>query len=204
MRIDQIIQFFSSDKIDRNKLENCLKEVGRENDQLTDTQGLSATQEELYRKVFSKLGLAVSTSTIRSLCSELDQVFLQHRPVLIDPGYISLLSRLFHKGLTLNISSNTAFVPGQSLKYCIQQDGFDQYFDFMLFSDQLGIAKPAAAFYLEVLTRVKHHDGNPVTKEAILHAGDNPVADIKGAGDFGFQTMHILLPADLFKLEEYV
>lgn len=202
-RIEQIVAFFSPAPIDRHRLESSLGEVGRQNDLLTNTQGISATQEELYGRVFSAMGLSASPGMIRSLCEELDELFLHHRPILIDPAHASLLSRLSAKGLTLNISSNTAFVLGHSLERCIHQDGLQDLFDFMLFSDQLGCAKPSPQFFEAVLKRVSRQLGSTIAKEAILHAGDNLLADISGASSFGFQTLHIATPTDLFKLESY-
>lgn len=203
-RIDQIVQFYFSYSIDRNFLEDCLKEVGKQNDLLADTQGQSASQEELYHKVFSSLNLSVTASSVRALCETLEALFLKHPPLLIDPGYAFLLDRLSKKGLTMNIASNTAFVPGNALQVCIQQDGLYKYFDFMVFSDQVGAAKPAHSFFQEVFNRVNQQKMGFFAKEEILHVGDNPLADIKGAGSFGFKTLQVTAPSDLFKLLRYV
>ncbi|MBM3455174.1 MAG: HAD family hydrolase [Bacteroidetes bacterium] len=203
-RVDTILDFFSYANINRVGLINCLNEVGRQNDLLVESQGCSISKEELYKNVFSRIGLSISSSTFRPLCEALDTLFLSHKPNLIHEEYARLLARLSDKGITMSISSNTAFVPGDLLEICMKQDGLQSFFDFMLFSDQVGFAKPSQLFFEKVFIRANDLYQNALAKEDILHVGDNFITDIEGAGSFGFQTLHVCSPADLFKLEAYV
>ena len=204
LRVEWIVQSFTQLDLDRVALRNCIKEVGRLNDELTDSQGISRGQTELYEQVFSRMGISVSVEQLHSICIELDRLFLENRPVLIDAGYADLLERLSSSGCTLSISSNTAFVTGRSLAQCLQLDGLAGNFTFMVFSDQIGCSKPARAFFERVHKQVNSIHGGALPGDQVLHVGDNLLADIKGAGLYGFRTLHVASPPDLYKMENHV
>ena len=63
-----------------------------------------------------------------------------------------------------------------------------QYFDFLIFSDEINACKPSSHFFQQVFDHIN------VTKEAVLHIGDNPKADYQGARSFGFNALLITDP----------
>lgn len=63
---------------------------------------------------------------------------------------------------------------------------FDQYFAAVVVSDEIGYAKPENAYFQYAWKKA----GMP-EKSKVLMIGDNPVADIKGASNFGFDTCYI-------------
>jgi putative hydrolase of the HAD superfamily len=203
-RIDWLLEHFSDLILDRETLSGVIKEVGRHNDTLTDSTGISRNQLELYGEVFSRLGISINEIQLDSVCSELNMIFIENRPELILTEYAALLSRLSESGITLSISSNTAFVSGCFLQKSIQLDGLQDHFEFMVFSDLVGFSKPAFEFYKVVFDRVNRAHTIPLERKNVLHVGDNPIADIQGATSFGFQALPIHTPDDLLKLEMYV
>ena len=59
--------------------------------------------------------------------------------------------------------------------------GIASYFEFIAISDELGVAKPQAAFFDYAQEQMDHPP-----YEQVLVIGDNPNADIRGALDYGY------------------
>ena len=88
----------------------------------------------------------------------------------------------------LNLSSNTGFIEGETLRTTLANMGILQYFDFLIFSDEINASKPSSHFFQHV------YDHIDVPKKAVLHIGDNPKADYQGAKNFGFNALLITDP----------
>lgn len=65
--------------------------------------------------------------------------------------------------------------------------GLTDYFDSIIVSDEIGVAKPQSAFFDLAYKSLKHD----LKKEQVMVVGDNIVADIEGGNGFGFQTCWI-------------
>ncbi|WP_262710197.1 HAD family hydrolase [Chryseobacterium sp. CH1] len=77
---------------------------------------------------------------------------------------------------------------GKTMRKFLIHENLDQYIDFHIYSDEINCSKPNPLIFQEVKNKIKDQD-LPLNK--ILHIGDNPVADYKGAKDFGFSA-HLL------------
>lgn len=77
--------------------------------------------------------------------------------------------------------------------------GLDDYFEFIVISDEIGVAKPHAGFFDHAYAQMDEAD-----KSTVLVIGDNPNADVKGALDYGFDACWLRHPgtADRTKLGE--
>ena len=71
--------------------------------------------------------------------------------------------------------------------------GIDKYLSFQLYSDEMGYSKPNIKVYEQLFSEVSKL--KPITKGEILHIGDNPIADLWGATNFGI-TGRLLLPGE--------
>lgn len=67
--------------------------------------------------------------------------------------------------------------------------GIEPYFAFIAISDELGVAKPDAAFFDYAYEQM----GSP-DRERVLVIGDNPNADVRGALDYGFDACWLRHP----------
>ncbi|CAH1002194.1 Pyrimidine 5'-nucleotidase YjjG [Neolewinella maritima] len=67
--------------------------------------------------------------------------------------------------------------------------GIGDYFEFITISDELGVAKPQAAFFAHAAMEMGHPD-----RTKVLVIGDNPNADVKGALDYGFSACWLRHP----------
>ena len=67
--------------------------------------------------------------------------------------------------------------------------GIGEFFEFIVISDEIGVAKPHAGFFDHAYERM---DGVP--KDQVLMIGDNPNADIAGALAYGFDACWLRHP----------
>jgi 5'-nucleotidase len=94
-------------------------------------------------------------------------------------GAVSLLNAL--KGKTkLGIITN-GFTELQQAR--LTHHGFNDYFDLLVISEQVGFAKPHPDIFEHALS----HMGNPA-REKVLMVGDNPDSDIIGGMNAGLDT----------------
>lgn len=117
-----------------------------------------------------------------------EELFLEYKPVIIFENIKEFFDQIKNEGKTVNILSNTGFIKGRTMRKFLIQEELDQYIDFHIYSDEINISKPNPLIFQEVKNNLKDRD---LPMHRILHIGDNPVADYKGAKDFGFSA-HLL------------
>ena len=96
-------------------------------------------------------------------------------PPEADPAAIPLLSQLRAQGLRLCLICNTSVTPGFALRRLLARWGLDRLLEVQLFSDELGIRKPAPAIYHEAARQLDVPIG------ALVHVGDRQDVDVDGA-----------------------
>lgn len=67
----------------------------------------------------------------------------------------------------------------------ISKHKLDGHFEHIFISDEMKVSKPSALFFDKVHQQI----GLP-KKENVLVLGDNPISDIQGGNDFGFDTFY--------------
>lgn len=65
----------------------------------------------------------------------------------------------------------------------------EKFFEFVVISDEIGVAKPQAAFF-----DVAYEQMDGVAKDKVLVIGDNPNADVGGALAYGFDACWLRRP----------
>ncbi len=103
---------------------------------------------------------------------------ISQNPIYV-PGAESILAKLKDKYKLAIITNGLAEVQIPRLHIT----GLDKIFDPIVISEEIGVAKPAAAFfdYVQKLT------GHPATEE-VLVIGDSLNSDIRGGINYGFDT----------------
>lgn len=117
-----------------------------------------------------------------------EELFLEYRPVVIFENIRSFFDEIKNQGKTINILSNTGFIKGTTMRKFLKGENLDQYIDFHIYSDETNCSKPNPLIFQEVKNKITDQD---LPLHRILHIGDNPVADYRGAKDFGFSA-HLL------------
>jgi putative hydrolase of the HAD superfamily len=119
-----------------------------------------------------------------------EDLFLEYKPVVIFENLHEFFDEIKNQGKTINILSNTGFIKGKTMRKFLMNENLDQYIDFHIYSDETNCSKPDPRIFQEVRNLLNNKD---LDSAQILHIGDNPIADYKGAKDFGFNA-HLLTP----------
>lgn len=90
-------------------------------------------------------------------------------------------------GISLNITSNINFIGGATLRRVLM-DNWDVPFEFILFSDETGVAKPDPRMFQLVKENIK------VPVHEVVHIGDDVHCDWLGAHNCGFRSMLVTGP----------
>jgi putative hydrolase of the HAD superfamily len=69
--------------------------------------------------------------------------------------------------------------------------GISQYFDFQIYSDELGLSKPNIKIYHHLIDNIKTIRNDNILMDEIIHIGDNYTADILGAKTAGIKSFQI-------------
>ncbi|WP_455717952.1 HAD family hydrolase [Anaerosporobacter sp.] len=102
---------------------------------------------------------------------------------------ISTLEKLNSLGIPVYLLSNTIFKKSVMKKFINQYD-LEKYFVNTYFSADYKAKKPNKDFFQVVFDEIKKYDSN-IEKKEIYFVGDNFVADIIGADEFGFTPVFI-------------
>lgn len=146
---------------------------------------------EIYLLILGALNVdlkQITSEKLKEFYLKSEKLFLEYKPVVIFENLHQFFDEIKNQGKTINILSNTGFIKGTTMRKFLIEENLDQYIDFHIYSDELNCSKPNPLIFQEVKNRVKNQD---LLMNQILHIGDNPIADYKGAKDFGFNA-HLL------------
>lgn len=146
---------------------------------------------EIYLMILGALEVdvkRVSKEKLNEFYLKSEDLFLEYKPVVIFENIHDFFDDIKSQGKTINILSNTGFIKGTTMRKFLIHENLDQYIDFHIYSDEINCSKPNPLIFQEVKNQLKDQD---LPLEKVLHIGDNPVADYKGAQDFGFSA-HLL------------
>jgi putative hydrolase of the HAD superfamily len=117
---------------------------------------------------------------------------IHEQPPALSPQAIPVLDWLRHHGYRLGLISNTGRTPGVAMRELLARYGLLDRFDVTIFSNEEGLIKPRR----ELFDRAAGRLGVP--NVAIVHVGDNPIADVAGAKDAGLRAVLLgALPASV-------
>lgn len=141
-----------------------------------DYQNGEISAEQLKHIRFESWAKKLATTT-----SELNSAFLSAMAdiCILLPGAKELLEALKGKA-RLGIITN-GFTELQNVR--LAKTGMNAYFDHIVISEQVGIAKPDTGIFAYAMERMGHP-----AKEKVLMVGDNPHSDILGGLNFGIET----------------
>lgn len=162
---------------------------------INEKTGKNIDADEMYLMVISIINdysTEFQDVDTAALYLEMEKLLLNHMPLLYNDASLTVLSELKSTGRsTINILSNTGFIKGITLRKVLSHLKLDEFLDFQLYSDELRLSKPNPEFFqlmLNTIDRVKHPE---IGLHEIIHVGDNPVADVKGAKAMGIHTLLI-------------
>ena len=109
-----------------------------------------------------------------------------------DPVAAPMLAELKKRGIALGLISNTAMTSGATFRVHLTRLGLLQFFDALIFSDEVGYAKPSEKVFQLALAALA------VPPEAVVHVGDDRAADVGGALKAGLRAVWIARPPDSY------
>ncbi|GAA4802878.1 hypothetical protein GCM10023231_34780 [Olivibacter ginsenosidimutans] len=162
---------------------------------INEKTGKNIDADEMYLMVISMMNPGSfdwESIAIDELYREMEALVFKHLPQLFCEDTPKVLDHLKSKGYSLNILSNTGFIKGITLREVLKKLQVDTYFDFQLYSDETGYSKPNHAFFELMFKNASAiYPQKGLHMREIMHIGDNPRADIQGAGLFGIKSMLI-------------
>lgn len=189
-RVELFTSFFNIDK----PLAEVAKFVKYYDDlcnTINEVTGGNIDTYEMYLLILGSLDVSVKQldkEKLDGFYQKSEELFLEYKPVVIFENIKEFFDQIKNEGKTVNILSNTGFIKGKTMRKFLIQEELDPYIDFHIYSDEINISKPNPLIFQEVKNNLKDRD---LPMHRILHIGDNPVADYKGAKDFGFSA-HLL------------
>lgn len=144
-------------------------------DTAAECSGLVYTNVQVYTKLFDLLQVDVNTFDRFDLIHSVNSLFLKYPPMV--SSAIKTAVQQASSVVRVGIASNSNFISGAVMHPWLQQE-FGMVFDFGVYSDVVGCAKPNPDFFNLVARRAAVSDG-------VLHVGDNVVCD-GGATACGF------------------
>ena len=106
-------------------------------------------------------------------------------PPYLNPNAQKVLQWLKDKDRIIGLICNTGRTPGFSLRRFLDREGIAEYFDLMLFSDEIGIRKPNPEIFLMAAETMN------VKPWEVVHVGDNLKSDVYGAKNAGLKAIYL-------------
>ncbi|NIF07153.1 HAD-IA family hydrolase [Chryseobacterium sp. Tr-659] len=189
-RVELFSSFFNVDK-PINEVAKTVKYYDDLCNTINEVTGGNIDTFEIYLMILGALNVDVkllNKEKLNEFYVKSEELFLEYRPVVIFENIHDFFDDIKNQGKTINILSNTGFIKGKTMRKFLIHENLDQYIDFHIYSDEISYSKPNPLIFQEVKNNLRDQD---MPLHQVLHIGDNPLADYKGAKDFGFSA-HLL------------
>lgn len=178
------------------EVELIFRKVDLMSNTINQKSGSNLKAEEMYLMVIYEINGSNSTFEnldINWLLQEMEQLFFQYIPTIYNSKTLSTLHKLKEiPDVSMSILSNTAFIKGSTVRVVLERLEMAQFFDFQLYSDEVNMSKPNYEFFALMIEKIYYkrlHDN--LTFDDVIHVGDNEIADIHGANNFGINSFLI-------------
>ncbi len=159
------------------------------------TQGLEASFDGQIRIFLDRLKPRLtdwlSCDHRRAVRDAYDLAFLD-AALPADPAAAPVLEALKERGCSLGLISNTAMTSGATFRVHLTRLGLLHFFDTLVFSDEIGYAKPSGKAFRQAL------DALGTSAEETVHVGDDRAADVGGALKAGLRAIWVARPPDSY------
>jgi putative hydrolase of the HAD superfamily len=170
------------------QIEQMIKEQDKIFDRYNEMHETKIPANKMYLRLLTKMNTGrwkPAENDAEILMNRSNELLMNFMPQLLNENIPHILKSLYSDGITLSLSSNTGFVEGKILRTVLEKLDILQYFAFSVFSDEIGTSKPSVQFYQHIHNRLQ------VSKDCVLHVGDNLKTDYNGAVNFGFKALLI-------------
>jgi FMN phosphatase YigB (HAD superfamily) len=150
-----------------------------------------------FERVLARLDLGLDETETSRVARRLTILHMQTiarcvRPVV---GAERLLMSILRLDRELALVSNLDHAP--AVRWILEQTNLARFFDARIVSEDLGVRKPHEKMFREALAVIG------IKADGGLHIGDDPIADVWGAGRVGLQTVWINPRGIAYPRDEY-
>ena len=129
--------------------------------------GLGLPPSMLLNDTLGRLGRSLRPPDYQRVLRHWEEHLLDSTPDLL-PGVVSVLQDLRRQGYLVGLISDTGVTPGRVLRRLLAQYDLLRHFDWLTFSDEMGVAKAHRMAFLATCSALG------VAPEHSLHVGDSP------------------------------
>ncbi|MEO7214617.1 HAD family hydrolase [Mucilaginibacter sp.] len=163
---------------------------------VNEKSGKNIDADEMYLMVLNFIhdsNLDLDEVDTDHLHLKMEELLFQYPPALYSGVTFSSLQHLKqNSGGTFSLLSNTGYITGKTLRKVLALHKLDDFFDFQLYSDEVGMSKPNREFFKLMLNNIDIcRPGRSVPLTDIIHIGDNPKNDIVPATAIGIDSLLI-------------
>jgi len=162
---------------------------------INEKSGKNIDAEEMYLMVISIINdysTDFSAVDVEGLYRTMEELLLENMPHIYCSESLDVLHRLKASGKsTMSLLSNTGFIKGVTLRKILNHLKLDQVLDFQLYSDEVRMSKPNPKFFQLMLDTINREQHQSIELHEIIHIGDNPIADCRGAESLGIKSLLI-------------
>lgn len=182
-RVEKFLHIFKKSGISRSadELGQAFKQCWTYADHCQRADEHEITPAGHVRYILELLNIKASPELWQAVYDAYTRALEDSPPQLCD-GVRETLSTLANS-CALAVICNTGGTPGVLLRKFMQDDGILDYFNFLVFSDEVGWAKPSIHIFQHTLSNLK------CRAEQAAHIGDDPVTDIMGAKRAGMTAV---------------
>jgi len=142
------------------------------------------SSRDKMRALAGILDVPATPAVMQALSYGVEEATLRAPPRLASEAR-EVLAELKGMGVQLALVSNTGLTPGRVMSRLLESYGVLEYFEAVVYSDEVGERKPSASVFMLALTRL---GARP--REA-AHVGDDPYSDVYGAKEAGMLAIHL-------------
>jgi len=169
---------------DLTYIERVIKENGKFVNSIQESTGIQLTRAEIYQQLFKELDIQIEKKDIELVDRKFQDFFIEYPPRFYDLNYIDLILNL-KKNNTTSILSNTVYITGNKIQFILNGLLGVNFFDFSIYSDELGFSKPHDKIYLKLIEKADMHPNK------IYHIGDNILCDVESPRKFKINTIQV-------------
>jgi len=147
--------------------------------------GYGLTASTFLATVLDDLAVSLTPPQFKRLLVSWQESIVSSPPPLLE-GVADVLAILRKQGFFVGLVSDTAISPGWAVRRALADMGLLSMFDWLTFSDEVGVTKRRAAGFLLTLNAFG------VCPEEGVHVGDMCDTDIRGAKAVGMKAILVL------------
>lgn len=147
---------------------------------ITDTKYPDIVIEEVFNDLFKDKNVNVSKDTLYDTAHLFRVLSIKY--IKLYDGVIELLELLKKKGKKVYLLSNAQRI---FTLYEMKMLNIEKFFDYILFSSDFKVCKPDILFYNQLLEKLN------LDKHETIMIGNDYIADIEGAYNFGIDSLYI-------------